>query len=323
MIIKPTPWIWFNGKLVPWNEAQVHVFAHALHYGSSVFEGIRAYGTPRGPAVVGLELHVRRLFDSCKVYRMPIPYKPDEISQAILETIRANELQACYIRPLVFRGVDVISLDPRPCPVEVTIGTIAMGQFLGEEALKEGIDAGVSTWQRMAPNTLPALAKIGGQYINSQLIAMEAHDRGFAEGIALNVAGYVSEGSGENIFIVKDGVLYTPPLAASLLAGITRAFTIELARDLGYEVREQMIAREMLYLADEAFFTGTAAEITPIRSIDSIPVGEGQRGPVTAHLQEQFFGLVRGELEDRFGWMTLVEERREKGEERGERREEK
>ncbi len=323
MSIKPTPWIWFNGKLVPWNEAQVHVFAHALHYGSSVFEGIRAYGTPRGPAVVGLELHVRRLFDSCKVYRMPIPYKPDEISQAILETIRANELQACYIRPLVFRGVDVISLDPRPCPVEVTIGTIAMGQFLGEEALKEGIDVGVSTWQRMAPNTLPALAKIGGQYINSQLIAMEAHDRGFAEGIALTVAGYVSEGSGENIFIVKDGVLHTPPLAASLLAGITRAFTIELARDLGYEVREQMIAREMLYLADEAFFTGTAAEITPIRSIDSIPVGEGRRGPVTAHLQEQFFGLVRGELEDRFGWMTLVEERKEKREERGERREEK
>ncbi len=310
MSIKPTPWIWFNGNLVPWNEAQVHVFAHALHYGSSVFEGIRAYGTPRGPAVVGLEPHVRRLFDSCKIYRMPIPYKPDEISQAILETIRANELQACYIRPLVFRGVDVISLDPRPCPVEVTIGTIAMGQFLGEEALKEGIDAGVSTWQRMAPNTLPALAKIGGQYINSQLITMEAHDRGFAEGIALNVAGYVSEGSGENIFIVKDGVLYTPPLAASLLAGITRAFTIELARDWGYEVQEQMIAREMLYLADEAFFTGTAAEITPIRSIDSIPVGEGRRGPVTAHLQEQFFGIVRGELEDRFGWMTLVEERR-------------
>ncbi|MCK4316645.1 MAG: branched-chain amino acid transaminase, partial [Anaerolineae bacterium] len=236
----------------------------------------------------------------------------------ILETIRANKLQSCYIRPLVFRGVDVISLDPRPCPVEVTIGTIAMGQFLGEEALKEGIDAGVSTWQRMAPNTLPALAKIGGQYINSQLIAMEAHDRGFVEGIALNVAGYVSEGSGENIFIVKDGVLYTPSLAASLLAGITRAFTIELARNLGYEVREQMIAREMLYLADEAFFTGTAAEITPIRSVDSIPVGEGRRGPVTAHLQEQFFGIVREELEDRFGWMTLVEERREK---RGERRE--
>ncbi len=307
MSIEPTPWIWFNGKLVPWDEARVHVFTHALHYGSSVFEGIRAYATPRGPAVLGLEPHVRRLFDSCKIYRMPIPYQPEEISQAILETIQANELQSCYIRPLVLRGMCAIFLDPRSCPVEVIIGMIALGQFLGNEALKEGIDVGVSTWQRMAPNTFPAMAKIGGQYVNSQLIAMEAHDRGFAESIVLNVAGYVSEGSGENVFIVKDGGLYTPPLAASILAGITRAFVIELARDLGYEVREQMIAREMLYLADEAFFTGTAAEITPIRSIDGIPVGEGRRGPVTAHLQEQFFGIVRGKLEDRFGWMTLVE----------------
>ncbi len=308
MSIEPTPWIWFNGRLVPWDEAQVHVFAHVLHYGSSVFEGIRAYATPRGPAVLGLEPHVRRLFDSCKIYRMPIPYQIEEISQAILETIRANELDACYIRPLVFRGVGALSLDPRSCPVEMIIGTIAMGQFLGDGALKEGIDAGVSTWQRMAPNTFPALAKIGGQYINSQLIAMEAHDRGFVEGIALDVTGYVSEGSGENIFIIKDGVLQTPPLAASILGGITRGFVIELARDLGYEVREQTIAREMLYLADEAFFAGTAAEITPIRSIDGIPVGEGQRGPMTARLQEQFFGMVGGKLQDRFGWMTLVGE---------------
>ena len=308
MSIEPTPWIWFNGKLVPWDEARVHVFVHALHYGSSVFEGIRAYATPRGPAVLGLEPHVRRLFDSCKIYRMPIPYQPEEISQAILETIRANGLQSCYIRPLVFRGLGVISVDPRPCPVEVVIGTVAMGKYLGEEGMREGIDVGVSTWQRMAPNTFPAMAKVGGQYINSQLIVMEAHDRSFAEGIALNVAGYVSEGSGENIFLVKDSVLYTPPLAASILAGVTRELVIGLARDLGYEVREEMIAREMLYLADEVFFTGTAAEITPIRSIDGILVGEGRRGPVTAHLQEQFFGIVRGELEDRFGWMTLVEE---------------
>jgi len=304
MSTKPTPWIWFNGKLVPWDEARVHVFSHALHYGSSVFEGIRAYATPRGPAVLGLEPHVCRLFDSCKIYRMPIPYQPEEISQAILETIRANALQSCYIRPLVFRGVGVISLDPRPCPVEVIIGTIAMGKYLGEEE----IDVGVSTWQRMAPNTFPAMAKIGGQYINSQLIVMEAHDRGFVEGIALNTAGYVSEGSGENIFIVKDGVLYTPPLAASILAGITRTYVIQLAHDLGYEVRERMIVREMLYLADEFFFAGTAVEITPVRSVDGILVGEGQRGPVTARLQEQFFGIARGELEDRFGWMTLVEE---------------
>ncbi len=308
MSIEPTSWIWHNGKLVPWDEARVHVFAHALHYGSSVFEGIRAYATSRGPTVLGLEPHVRRLFDSCKVYRMPIPYQPEDILQAILETIRANDLQSCYIRPLVFRGLGVISLDPRPCPVEMIIGTIAMGQFLGDESLKNGIDVGVSTWQRLAPNTFPAMAKIGGQYINSQLIVMEAHDRGFAEGIALNVAGYVSEGSGENLFLVKDGVLYTPPLVASILGGITRTFVIQLARDLGCTVREEMIAREMLYLADELFFTGTAAEVTPVRSVDGIPVGAGERGPVTARLQEQFFGIVSGEIEDRFGWMTPVGE---------------
>jgi len=240
---------------------------------------------------------------------MPIPYRPEEIAQAVLETVLANELESCYIRPLVFRGLGVISLDPRSCPVEVIIGAIALGQFLGDEALKNGVDVGVSTWQRIAPNTLPAMAKIGGQYVNSQLIVMEAHDRGFAEAIALNTAGYVSEGSGENIFLVKDGVLYTPPLVASVLGGITRTFVIQLARDLGYTVREEMIAREMLYLADEAFFTGTAAEVTPVRSVDGIPVGAGRRGPVTARLQEQFFGIVRGELKDRFGWMTLVKEK--------------
>ena len=309
MNIEPTTFIWFNGELVRWDEARVHVFAHVLHYGSSVFEGIRAYDTPRGPAVLGLGPHVRRLCDSCKIYRMPIPYQPEEISQAILETIRANGLQSCYIRPLVFRGLGVISIDPRPCPVEVAIGTIPMGTYLGKDVLTEGVDVGVSTWQRMAPNTFPALAKIGGQYINSQLIRMEAHDRGFAESVVLNTAGYVSEGSGDNLFLVRDGVLYTPPLAASILGGITRAFTIHLARDLGYEVREQMVAREMLYVADELFFTGTAVEITPVRSVDGVPVGEGRRGPVTAHLQEQFFGIARGELEDRFGWMTPVEEK--------------
>ncbi len=306
MSIEPTDWIWYNGELVPWDEAQVHVFAHALHYGSSVFEGIRAYPTPRGPAVLGLEPHVRRLFDSCKIYRMPIPYSQEEISQAILETIRANKLESCYIRPLVFRGLGVISLDPRPCPVEVIVGTIAMGRFLGGESIENGIDVGVSSWQRMAPNTFPAMAKVGGQYINSQLIVMESHDRGFSEAVVLNTAGQVSEGSGENIFLVKDGVLLTPPLAASILGGITRAFVIQLARDLGYQVREEMITREMLYLADEAFFTGTAAQVTPIRSVDGIQVGAGKRGPVTARLQEQFFGIARGEIEDRFGWMTVV-----------------
>jgi branched-chain amino acid aminotransferase len=307
MSIEPTPWIWFNGRLTPWDEARVHVFAHALHYGSSVFEGIRAYATPNGPAILGLRPHVRRLFDSCKIYRLTIPYSPEEITQAIFETIRANRLDACYIRPLVFRGVDTFSLDPRSCPVEVVVGVVTLGQFLGDAALREGIDVGVSSWQRMAPNTFPALAKIGGQYINSQLIVMEAHDRGFTEAIVLNSAGFVSEGSGENLFLVKNGIIYTPPLTASILPGINRACIIQLAHDLGYEVREEIIAREMLYLADELFFTGTAAEVTPVRSVDGLPVGDGTRGPITARLQEQFFGIVRGEMTDRFGWMTLVE----------------
>jgi branched-chain amino acid aminotransferase len=307
MSIQPTPYIWFNGKLVAWDEARVHVFAHVLHYGSSVFEGIRAYETDRGPAVLGLEPHVSRLFDSCKIYRMPIPYTAEEITQAIKDTILANELQACYIRPLVYRGVDEISLDPRTCPVEVAIGTIVLGVYLGEEVLEQGVDVGVSSWQRMAPNTFPALAKIGGQYINSQLVTMEAHDRGFSESVVMTTAGYVSEGGGENLFLVQDGVICTAPLAASILGGITRRFVIQLAQDLGYEVREQMIAREMLYLADEVFFTGTAVEVTPVRSVDGIQVGEGHRGPVTTRLQEQFFGIAHGELEDRFGWMTLVQ----------------
>ncbi len=307
MHIEPTAWIWYNGKLVAWDEAQVHVFAHALHYGSSVFEGIRAYETPQGAAILGLRPHIERLFNSCKIYRMPIPYSSEEIVEAVLETVRANRLTSCYIRPLVFRGLGVISLDPRPCPVEVIIGTIALGTYLGEEGLKNGVDIGVSSWQRAAPNTFPMMAKIGGQYINSQLIVMEAADRGFAECVALNAAGYVSEGSGENIFLVKDGTIYTPPAAASILVGVTRNCILQLARDLGYPVREEVIPREMLYLADEVFFSGTAAEVTPVRSIDGIPIGNGGRGPITARLQEEFFGIVRGTRPDRFGWMTLVE----------------
>lgn len=307
MGIRPTPWIWHNGKLVPWEEARVHVLTHALHYGSSVFEGIRAYGTPRGPAVLGLKPHVRRLFDSCKICRLALPYSPEEIARAILDTVRANGLQDCYIRPLVFRGVGTIALDGRECPTEVVIATIEMGKYLGDEGVRRGIDVTIASWQRMAPNTFPAMAKIGGQYINSQLIAMEAHDRGFAEGLALTTEGYVSEGSGENIFLVRDGILYTPPLSASILPGITRGFVIQLACDLGYPVREEMIAREMLYLADEIFLTGTAAEITPVRAVDGILVGRGGCGPITARLQEEFFGIVTGQKEDRFGWLTYVE----------------
>jgi branched-chain amino acid aminotransferase len=282
------------------------VAAHVLHYGSSVFEGIRAYATGDGPAVFCLDAHVERLFNSAKVCRMPIPYSKEEIRQAILETVAANEQDACYVRPLVFRGIDGFSIDPRSCSVEVVIITIGWGRYLGPEAIEKGVEVGVSSWRRMGPGTFPAAAKIGGQYVNSQFIAMEAHDHGYTEGIALDVNGYVSEGSGENLFLVRNGEIVTPPLASSILEGVTRRCVVTLAGDLGFEVKEAFIPREALYMADEVFFTGTAAEITPIRSIDGIPVGAGQRGPVTQRLQEAFFGITSGELGDRHGWLTPV-----------------
>ncbi len=307
MVLKNGRWVWFNGEFVPWEEAVVHVGTHALHYGSSIFEGIRSYATARGPAIFCLDQHLDRLYGSCKIYRMEPPFPREELKKAIIELVAKNEHEACYIRPLVFRGLGSFSLDPRKdCPVEVTILTIEWGAYLGEEALNRGVDVCVSTWFRMAPNTYPALAKAGGHYTNSQLIAMEAKDKGFVEGIALDVFGYVSEGSGENLFVVQDGVLYTPPLSASILGGVTRRCVMALADDLGIPVREELISRERLYLADEAFFTGTAAEITPIRSVDGIPVGEGKRGPITRRLQEEFFGIVRGEIPDRHGWLTPV-----------------
>jgi branched-chain amino acid aminotransferase len=301
-------YVWFNGKLVPWDEATVHVTAHVLHYGSSVFEGMRAYATPKGPAVLGMKPHVDRLFNSCKIYRMELPYSKEEISQAIKETIRANKHDACYIRPLVYRGAEVLGINPRKCPVETAIITMEWGRYLGPEAIEQGVDVGVSSWRRMGPDTHPAMGKIGGNYVNSQFIVMEAQDHGYTEGIALDVAGYVSEGSGENIFVVFRNVIYTPPWGASILMGVTRDFVIQLAKDLGYEVREQMIPREMLYIADEVFFSGTAAEISPIRSVDKVPVGAGSRGPITRRLQEEFFALTSGEKEDRFGWLTPVNE---------------
>jgi len=307
MTLKNGKWVWFNGRFVPWEEATVHVGVHALHYGSSIFEGIRSYETKNGPAIFCLEQHLERLFGSCKIYRIEIPFSKDELRRAIIELVAKNGHRACYIRPLVFRGLGGFNLDPRKdCPVEVAILTIEWGAYLGKEALEQGVDVGVSTWFRMAPNTYPALAKAGGHYANSQLIAMEAHDRGYMEGIALDIFGYVSEGSGENIFIVQDGTLYTPPLSSSILGGVTRRCVMTLAEDLGIPVREEPISRERLYLADEAFFTGTAAEITPIRSVDGIPVGEGKRGPTTQRLQEEFFGIVRGEIPDRHGWLVPV-----------------
>jgi branched-chain amino acid aminotransferase len=298
--------IWHDGDLVPWDEATVHVSAHALQYGSSVFEGIRAYPFPEGPAIFCLEEHLDRLWASCKVYRMEIPYSRAEIRQAVLDTIQANGHRECYIRPIVFRGWGTFSLDGRSCPTHVSIITVHMGKYLGEGALENGVDVGISSWHRMAPNTLPAAAKIGGQYINSQLIVMEAVERGYAEGIALDVSGHVSEGSGENIFMARNGRLSTPPLSGSILDGITRRCVLALAGEMGLEVREEPIPREMLYVADELFFCGTAAEITPVRSVDGIVVGSGKCGPITARLQDAFFDIVGGRAADRYGWLTPV-----------------
>ncbi|MCR4439340.1 MAG: branched-chain amino acid transaminase [bacterium] len=298
--------IWFSGKFVDWKDATVHVMSHALHYGSSVFEGVRCYKTPEGPAIFRLKDHTRRLFDSAKICRMDIPFTQDQINQACVDVIKVNGLESAYLRPIVFRGYGQLGVDPRGCPIEVAIGALNWGKYLGEEAINVGVDVQVSSWSRMAPNTLPALAKAGANYLNSQLIKLEAIRNGFVEGIALDVNGYVSEGSGENIFLVRDGVLYTPPLAASILPGISRDSVMVFAREMGIEVREMMIPREMLYVADEVFFTGSAAEISPIKSIDRVPIGSGKRGPITARLQQRFFAYVNGECEDCYGWRTVV-----------------
>jgi len=301
-----TEWIWLDGQLVPWDQATVHVGAHTLHYGTGVFEGIRTYALPGGSAILCLESHLDRLWGSAKVLRMPIPYSRDEFRQAILDTVRANGRPACYIRPIVFRGWGSIGLDPRSCPVHASILVLEMGRFLGPEAFERGVDVGISSWRRMAPDTYPAAAKIGGQYVNSALIVMEAADRGFHEGIALDASGALSEGSGENLFLVRGGDLFTPPLSASILEGITRRCVLTLAAEAGLHAHEAPIPRELLYLADEAFFCGTAAEITPIRTVDGILVGEGRRGPVTAQLMAAFFDLVEGRVPDRHGWLTPV-----------------
>jgi branched-chain amino acid aminotransferase len=298
-------YIWFNGTLVPAEDAKVSVTAQALHYGTSVFEGIRAYTTPRGPAVFCLPQHVARMVNSCRIFRMEVPYTPAQLTEAILETVRANGFASCYIRPIVFRGAGSFSLDPRKSPLEVAIITVPWGRYLGPEAIEQGVDVMVSSWRRMAPGTGVPMGKIGGQYVTSQLITMEAADLGYAEGIALDSAGFVSEGSGENIFVVKDGVVETPPLTSAILPGITRGVVMTLCADLGIPVRETPMLREGLYIADEIFFTGTAAEITPIRSVDRVRVGSG-RGPITMRIQEEFFGITEGRRPDRHGWLTAV-----------------
>ena len=306
MPIKPTKYIWFNGELVPWENATVHVMTHALHYGSSVFEGVRCYNTPKGPAVFRLTPHTRRLFDSAKIYRMELPYSQAQISDACKAVVRENGLNSAYLRPLVWRGYGELGVIPLKNPVEVMVAAVEWGAYLGAEALENGVDVAVSSWTRMAPNTLPSMAKAGGNYLSSQLIVMEAQRHGYAEGIALDTNGNLSEGSGENLFVIRDGVIATPPLTAALLPGITRDTIMILARELGHEVREQNLPREALYLADELFFTGTAAEVTPIRSVDGITIGAGKRGLITTSVQKAFFGLFNGETEDKWGWLEYV-----------------
>jgi branched-chain amino acid aminotransferase len=298
--------IWFNGHFVNWDDAKIHVMSHVVNYGSSVFEGIRCYNTTKGSAVFCLQQHVQRLMNSAKIYRMEVPYSAHELSEAILSTIRENKMRECYIRPVIFRGYGEIGVSPLGSPVDVVVAVWEWGKYLGKEALEQGVDVCVSSWTRIAPNTLPALAKAAANYMNSQLIKMEAIKNGYSEGIALDNSGYISEGSGENIFLIKDGVVHTPPLGSSVLPGITRNVAIKICQDLGLAIHQQAIAREFLYIADEVFFTGTAAEVTPIRSVDKISVGCGSRGPITARVQEKFFGVVSGHCEDKHGWLTFV-----------------
>jgi branched-chain amino acid aminotransferase len=305
-MLTPTEKIWHNGSFVAWDEAKIHVLSHVVSYGTSVFEGIRCYQTPSGPAAFRLREHIRRMLDSAKIYRMDIPYPSDQLAEASLELVRVNKMRSCYIRPIALRGYGEMGVYSLRNPVEVFIACWEWGKYLGDEALASGVDVCVSSWTRIAPNTLPAMAKAGANYMNSQLIKMEAVANGYSEGIGLDTAGYVSEGSGENIYAVRDGKIHTPPLGASVLPGITRDAVIRLAQDLGIPLVETLVPREMLYIADEVFFSGTAAEITPIRSIDKIVIGKGKRGPVAEKLQKEFFAIIEGDKPDRYGWLTPV-----------------
>ena len=300
--------VWHNGDLIDWDDANVHVTAHALHYGTNVFEGIRCYKTERGSEVFRLPEHITRLYHSARMYRMDLSLTQEEFLEAVLVTIKANQLKHCYIRPIAIRGVAELGVNPLASPVEEYILVWEWGKYLGDEAIENGVDVCVSSWNRAAPNTFPTMAKAGGNYLNGSLVKMEAVLNGYSEGIALDTSGYISEGSGENFFLVLQGRIMTPPLSNAILPGITRNSVITLAREKGYELVEQSIPREMMYMADELFLTGTAAEITPIRSVDRIPVGEGTRGPITTELQRDFFDYVEGRVEDRHGWMTGVYE---------------
>ncbi len=306
MAVKKADKIWMNGKFVDWDDAKIHILSHVIHYGSSLFEGIRVYDTPQGPAVFRLDEHTKRLLESAKIYRMDVPYSFEELREAMLETVKLNNLDECYIRPVVYRGYGNVGVNPAGSPVDVAIAVWEWGKYLGPEALEQGVDVCVASWNRMAPNTMPNMAKAASNYMNSQLIKMEAITNGYVEGIGLDVNGYVSEGSGENLFLVKDKVVYTTPIAGSILVGITRGTIITLLGEMGYEVREESIPRELLYIADEVFFTGSASEVTPIRTIDRIQIGSGSRGPIAEKLQDRFFGMFSGKYEDKYGWLTNV-----------------
>ncbi len=298
--------VWVDGEFVEWKEANISVLSHVVHYGTSVFEGIRAYSNEKGVAVFRLEEHVQRLFDSAKIYKMDIPFTQEEIAEAIIETVRVNDLDGCYIRPIVFRGYGELGVNPLGCPVNVAIAAWEWGSYLGEEGMANGVDIGVSSWRKPAPDTFPALAKCGANYMNSQLAKLEAIDNGFDEAIMLDYEGHVSEGSGENIFLVEGDKLHTPSMASSNLRGITRDSVMTIANELGYEVIEETISRERLYIANEVFFTGTAAEVTPIRSIDHRTIGIGKRGPVSEKIQRAFFDIVEAKVEDKHGWLTYI-----------------
>jgi branched-chain amino acid aminotransferase len=298
--------IWMNGSLVDWADANIHIASHVVHYGSGVFEGARCYDTATGPACFRLDAHMRRLLDSARVYRMDVPYDQQTLTEAVISLIQVNGLRACYIRPLIYRGYDSLGVHPLDCPVDVAILVWEWPSYFSKEAVEEGIDVKISTWARNAPNTTPTMAKSVANYANAQLIKMEATADGYTEGIALDVYGNISEGSGQNIFVVRDGIIYTPPFGNSVLHGLTRDCVITLAGDLGFEIREQTLPREMLYLADEVFFVGTAVEVTPIRSVDRIAVGRGRRGPITKALQQRFFQIVGGDAPDTHNWLQPV-----------------
>jgi len=304
MSFQKTQKIWHNGKFIDWDDAKIHVLAHVVSYGSAVFEGIRCYTTPQGPAIFRNRDHMQRLINSAYIYRMDTGFSVEELAEANLELIRVNKVPSCYLRPIVLRGYGTGGVDPKDAPIETYLACWEWGRYLGDEAIKTGVDVCVSSWNRPAPNTLPQMAKAAANYMNSQLIRMEATTNGYVEGIALDANGYVSEGSGENIFIVFDGTVLTPPLANSALPGITRNSVMAICRDLGIPVAEQIIPREMLYIASEVFFCGTAAEITPIRSIDRVKIGNGSRGPITKRVQDEFFGITSGTKPDRHGWLS-------------------